>query len=102
MAKTPHTRRGEPVVPIGHSPVTKGMVELAENQLREMHGQVTLPAPYTAVFHDWTDDPFGGGLAATTTVYPLYSNIRRRNSTRSATTFFSTTAHFTPFNSSNK
>ena len=46
---------------IGERPVTKGMVELAQNQLREMHAQVSLPCPYTAIFHDWTYDPYGGG-----------------------------------------
>jgi lysine 2-monooxygenase len=54
-------RPKEPPVPPSHDPVTQSMVCLAQNQLREMHGQVTLPQPYTAIYHDWTDDPYGGG-----------------------------------------
>jgi len=46
--------------------------------------------------------PLGGGLGTTTTVYPLYSNSPRKKSTRPLAAFFSTTAHFTPFSSSNK
>jgi lysine 2-monooxygenase len=53
--------KGEQPVPIGQMPVTKGMVEFAQHQVREMHGQVNLPDPYTALYHDWTDDPYGGG-----------------------------------------
>ena len=55
------SKNDEDPVHVRCEPVTKGMVELAQNQLREMHAQVTLPAPYTAVYHDWTDDPYGGG-----------------------------------------
>ena len=58
---TPFIRPGEHPVPPSHEPVTVGMVCLAQNQLREMHGQVSLPPPYTAIYHDWTDDPYGGG-----------------------------------------
>jgi monoamine oxidase len=31
-------------------------------QLMEMHGVKTAPKPYAAVYHDWTGDPFGGGV----------------------------------------
>jgi hypothetical protein len=58
---TEFTKGEPPPMPVGHAPVTKGMVELAQNQLREMHGQISVPSPYTAIFHDWTDDPYGGG-----------------------------------------
>jgi lysine 2-monooxygenase len=54
-------RANEKPVPMGHMPATKGMVEFAQQQVREMHGQVNLPDPYTALYHDWSDDPYGGG-----------------------------------------
>jgi monoamine oxidase len=31
-------------------------------QLEEMHGVPRAPKPYAAVYHDWIDDPFGGGV----------------------------------------
>ena len=54
-------RDGQHPVPIGHMPATKAMVEFAQHQVREMHGQINLPDPYTALYHDWSDDPYGGG-----------------------------------------
>ncbi len=59
--RTPFVPGWAPPVYLGRQPATTGMVELAQNQLRELHGQATLPAPYTALYHDWTDDPYGGG-----------------------------------------
>ena len=37
------------------------MVEAAVKQLGELHGIPNVPAPYTALYHDWSDDPYGGG-----------------------------------------
>ena len=44
---------------------------------------------------------FGGGEVTTTTEYLLSSSNCFRNATLSADAFFSTIAHFTPFNYSN-
>lgn len=40
----------------------KALVDEIHRQLVEMHGVDDAPAPYAAVFHDWVDDPFGGGV----------------------------------------
>jgi hypothetical protein len=37
------------------------MVRDAVRQVREMHGLRSIPEPYAAAFHDWSDDPYGGG-----------------------------------------
>lgn len=52
----------------GKSPVLAGaitptaaIVEEAHKQILEVHAQRDIPAPYTAAFMDWGQDPFGGG-----------------------------------------
>jgi lysine 2-monooxygenase len=40
---------------------TQGMVDAAHRQVLEMHNLKTLDKPYSAVFHDWSGNPFGGG-----------------------------------------
>ena len=40
----------------------KALVDEIHRQLVEMHGVPDAPKPYAAVFHDWVDDPFGGGV----------------------------------------
>jgi monoamine oxidase len=47
-----------------HHPATTGMVEMAQLLIQEAHGMRTLPTPYTAVFQDWSEDPFGAGWHA--------------------------------------
>ena len=43
----------------------KLMVEHAQKQLREIHGdQINIPDPYISTFYDWGDDPYGGGYHA--------------------------------------
>ena len=44
--------------------ITRGMVEAAQAQVREIHNQKFVPAPYSAIYHDWTEDPFGAGWHA--------------------------------------
>lgn len=44
--------------------VTEQMVQAAQQQLRELHGLRFIPEPYSAVYHDWSDDPYGGGWHA--------------------------------------
>jgi len=38
------------------------LVDEIHRQLVEMHGVPSAPRPYAAVYHDWIDDPFGGGV----------------------------------------
>lgn len=40
----------------------KAMVDEIHRQLLIMHGVTQAPAPYAAIYHDWIDDPFGGGV----------------------------------------
>jgi lysine 2-monooxygenase len=53
-------RRESPVPPSAFD-ATQGMVKMAQLLVREIHGQKTLPSPYSALYHDWTEDPYGGG-----------------------------------------
>jgi len=53
--------RGRTPVPPAQFDATRGMVEMAQRLVREMHGQKTLPDPYAALYHDWSGDPYGGG-----------------------------------------
>jgi monoamine oxidase len=50
-----------PAVPDTPLRVTGQMIDAAVKQLAEMHGLNSVPAPHTAVYHDWSDDPYGGG-----------------------------------------
>ncbi len=43
---------------------TQMMVDELMNQLRELHNDKTIPAPYVTWFKDWSDDPFGAGYHA--------------------------------------
>jgi len=40
---------------------TEEMVYVANKQLAEVHAQQEIPPPYSAVYHDWSGDPYGGG-----------------------------------------
>ncbi len=40
---------------------SKEMVAAAQKQVEEVHSQVELPKPYAAIYHEWSDDPYGGG-----------------------------------------
>jgi monoamine oxidase len=51
-------------VPHQHQPATVGMVNMAQLLVQEIHGMRSLPAPYTAAYHDWSEDPFGAGWHA--------------------------------------
>jgi lysine 2-monooxygenase len=42
-------------------PATEDMVNSANKQLAEVHAQQEIPLPYSAVYHDWSGDPYGGG-----------------------------------------
>ncbi len=45
-------------------PAPARMVEEVHRQILEMHGKAgdpAIPPPYAAAYHDWGDDPYGGG-----------------------------------------
>lgn len=54
-------RHGLSSTPASAYTATQSMVESAQKQIEEIHGQRKLPMPYSAIFHDWSDDPYGGG-----------------------------------------
>lgn len=41
--------------------ITEDMVEIAQRQIETLHNQKELPKPYSAVYQEWSDDPYGGG-----------------------------------------
>ena len=55
---------GEDPVPTHRFQISNEMVQTAQEQVREVHGLKFVPEPYTAVYHDWTDDPYGAGWHA--------------------------------------
>lgn len=44
--------------------ISRDMVNAAQEQVTEVHGLRFVPEPYTAVYHDWGDDPYGAGWHA--------------------------------------
>jgi len=48
---------------------SKVMIDEAMNQVRELHGDQSIPDPYVALYKDWADDPFGGGYHAWKAAY---------------------------------
>ncbi|MGI8551695.1 MAG: flavin monoamine oxidase family protein [Dehalococcoidia bacterium] len=48
-------------VPPHRFPVSSQMVEAAQEQVKEMHGLIYLPEPYSAIYQDWSEDPYGAG-----------------------------------------
>ena len=51
----------ENVVPQMEFPVTDEMVRVANKQVAEVHALPEIPLPYSAVYHSWDEDPYGGG-----------------------------------------
>ncbi len=51
-------------VPTHAFQISAQMVASAQEQVREVHGLKFVPEPYTAVYHDWGDDPYGAGWHA--------------------------------------
>ena len=41
--------------------ITQDMVDTAQRQIEALHDQKELPMPYSAVYQEWGDDPYGGG-----------------------------------------
>jgi monoamine oxidase len=42
-------------------PATAEMVEIANRQVAAVHALPEIPQPYSAVYHTWNEDPYGGG-----------------------------------------
>lgn len=49
------------IVPKMEYQISDEMVRIANEQVAEVHSQKELPKPYSAVYHDWSGDPYGGG-----------------------------------------
>jgi hypothetical protein len=49
------------MVPQMEFPATADMVEVANRQVAAVHALPELPMPYSAVYHSWNEDPYGGG-----------------------------------------
>ena len=56
--------QGEAPVPRHQFQISKEMVQSAQEQVREVHGLKFVPEPYTAIYHDWSEDPYGAGWHA--------------------------------------
>ena len=59
-AGNPHVQHVDPV-PASAFVASRSMVEEAHKQVTEVHGQRELPSPYSAIYHDWGEEPYGGG-----------------------------------------
>ncbi|HXK03963.1 MAG TPA: FAD-dependent oxidoreductase [Verrucomicrobiae bacterium] len=42
-------------------PATEEMIEIANSQVARVHALPEIPKPYSAVYHTWNEDPYGGG-----------------------------------------
>ncbi len=49
------------VMPAMEFPATEQMVQIANRQVAEVHALPEIPMPYSAVYHTWNEDPYGGG-----------------------------------------
>jgi monoamine oxidase len=48
-------------IPQTEFPATDQMVDIANRQVAEVHALPEIPNPYSAVYHTWNEDPYGGG-----------------------------------------
>lgn len=67
LAHLPAARRAEIAAAPGDSRwaahrAPAALAREAHRQLVEMHGIADAPAPYAAMYHDWSADPYGGGV----------------------------------------
>jgi monoamine oxidase len=53
--------KGEPFDGPADARASVRVVEEAHRQVMKLHAQRELPEPYAAAYHDWGEDPFGGG-----------------------------------------
>ncbi|MFT6779236.1 MAG: monoamine oxidase [Paraglaciecola sp.] len=49
------------IVPQHEFQITQEMVDAAQLQISVLHNQKGLPKPYSAVYQEWSDNPYGGG-----------------------------------------
>jgi lysine 2-monooxygenase len=49
------------VIPETEFPATDEMVNIANRQVAEVHALPEIQPPYSAVYHTWNEDPYGGG-----------------------------------------
>lgn len=49
------------VIPSMEFPPTEEMVQIANEQVAAVHALPGLPMPYSAAYHSWNEDPYGGG-----------------------------------------
>jgi monoamine oxidase len=49
------------IVPKTEFPATDEMVQVANSQVAEVHALPEIDPPYSAVYHTWNEDPYGGG-----------------------------------------
>lgn len=49
------------VIPAMEFPPTQEMVQIANQQVAALHALPEIPMPYSAVYHSWNEDPYGGG-----------------------------------------
>ena len=49
------------VMPKMEFPATEEMVQVANKQVAEVHSLPEIPMPYSAVYHTWNENPYGGG-----------------------------------------
>ena len=49
------------MIPTTRFPATGQMVEIANRQMAAVHALPEIPVPYSAVYHTWNEDPYGGG-----------------------------------------
>jgi monoamine oxidase len=52
---------GTAPVPVSECVATANIVEAAHRQIMQIHGQTEINLPYSAIYHDWSEDPYGGG-----------------------------------------
>jgi len=48
-------------IPVTEHRATQEMVHVANSQIATVHALPEIPAPYSAVYHTWNEDPYGGG-----------------------------------------
>lgn len=48
-------------IPLAECIATDAMVQSAHQQILEVHGLVDIDQPYSAIYQDWSSDPYGGG-----------------------------------------
>lgn len=49
------------VIPATEFDATEEMVSAANRQIAAMHAMPDIPMPYSAVYHTWNENPYGGG-----------------------------------------